>query len=49
MKNAIACTNQPFNFILNLDTLNYTYSSGYGWAFGVNDTINISHGTCAKF
>ena len=48
-ENAIACNYITTNFILNLDTLNYTYSKGFGWTFGVGDTLNISYGTCAKF
>ncbi len=48
-RNAIACNDTTDNFILNLDTLNYTFSRGFGWTFGVNDALFISYGTCAKF
>ena len=48
-RNAIACNDTTDNFILNLDTLNYTFSRGFGWVLGVEDTLFISYGTCAKF
>jgi hypothetical protein len=47
--NAITCSNGYNNFVLNLATLNFTHTWGYGWALGLKSSIRISYGTCAKF
>jgi hypothetical protein len=45
----IKCNSNAYTFNLNTTTLHYTYAKLYGWLTGVNDTISVAYGTCAKF
>ena len=45
----ITCSRGLTTFNLNTKTLHYTFSLMAGWIDGVNDSIAVSYGTCAKF
>jgi hypothetical protein len=45
----ITCSRSLTTFNFNTKTLHYTNSFMGGWLQGVNDSILVSYGTCAKF
>ncbi len=45
----IHCTDTMDTFNFNTKTLHYTFSLMAGWIDGLNDSIAVSYGTCAKF